>query len=479
MHTCVVRSPVGVRGQVSYLVASVLLIFVLFPGARGVQAAIHETLDDALVHAATKLTLQGKLPTQNLLISPNDFYELGSGRSLPLALLLREKMVAEFSMRAVNVLLPGADEDQVNILQGQWRKDGNALSLSFKVMKLTNGGPQVVAAHTNKVAYSAISPELMEPDLASWGRYLVRNLEKQVRDFKNRTVHLKPVQVSGVAQPRALGEYLGDLLRPALAQSRLFQPMDAPVILAGLDTQQIRTRGIGIRKKEQQADPARHDSQKMSLTGDLLQADVEMVGKAYLMKGRIEVRVHMRDRYGRQVGAASARIEKSLFPQRLVQVKQNVAQQTAPTASGNLSLNGLTLDLATTRGEGKAEYRNGEKLQFIARANRSAHLYLFTKDNAGNGALLYPIPGVRVSPMEAGKPLILPDDGLPYELVVEPPFGEDYVWAVASEAPLEFPRNLPGDWGRFDILRQRLRGKGLQGAMGYAEADVALLTKAR
>ncbi len=462
-------------GAVSRNHLSLILLAFLWgtalPGNATNQAV---TLDQALAQMARNLTVQGRLSGQPLLIRPNDFYELGSGRSLPLAQVLWERMVHEFNLNRVDVLLPGAFTEEGLVLQGHWRQAGKVFSLAFKVLHLSKDGPRVAASDAAEVAVADIASKWLKPDLDSWGRDLVNSLENQAGNASSMSVHLKPFKIQDVGRPDALGEYLGDWLRPALAQSRIFRPIDAPLVLKGLDAKAIRTRGIGFRMKQ---DMQTQTEENMSLTGGLVGAEAEMVGKAYLLGDLLEVRMHVRDRQGRQVTAASARIDRRLFPgQFFHRTRKAKSAPDEGAFTDHLSRNGLVLELATTRGEARARYRAEEKIQFIVRTNRNAHLYLFVRDSSAKVALLFPLPGAPTEPLQSGEPFILPDDGLPYELVVEPPFGRDYVWAVASELPLREADDRTIEWQDIHALRKSLRKKGKNGRNGYAEAGVELIS---
>jgi len=195
---------------------------------------------------------------------------------------------------------------------------------------------------------------------------------------------------------------------------------------------------------------------------------------------------------GQQViTAASADVPSILFPPELLAPPP--AQDSSPKASGRtenrqgISKEGLVLDLTTTRGQGKAVYQEGERIQFLLRINRPARVYLFDLDPHGNAALLYPVDengllarGARCGAMpNPGTPLIIPEDGCSYDLMVTEPYGRDTVWAVASESPLKIPADLDGDWKKADTLVKRLRDQGLFGKGGYAESQVEVVTGPR
>ncbi|MDZ7697893.1 MAG: hypothetical protein U5R49_13530 [Deltaproteobacteria bacterium] len=56
-------------------------------------------LDEAVSHICDSLVKQGQLQGKPLLISPNDLYEASTGLSMPLANLLRGKLIDKMKSR--------------------------------------------------------------------------------------------------------------------------------------------------------------------------------------------------------------------------------------------------------------------------------------------------------------------------------------------------------------------------------------------
>lgn len=438
------------------------------------------TLDKTADRLADTLVDQGGLKGQYLFISPNDLYDASTGLSLPLAIRLRGALMTAMSKRGVEVLLPGADEERFAILQGTWQKMGQELVIDLKVMHQGPHGPEALAAASERVSVEEIDPAALTPDMDSWARFLMRKLEKNLSGQHRRTVHLGRFATNSQIISDRLGNYLNGWLRPALAESPLLQLMDPQHTLPNLSPTVLRTRGIRPQSVM--------GASGASLTADLLDVDAELTGEAWLHEHTLEIRLHLRDRMGRQLSSAAVEVPKGLFPAGLATPQQAgfKANDHEPAASG-LSQNGLRVDLTTTRGETLPFYRDGEPIRFMLRTNRPAWIYLFDFNPAGEAVLLYPIAedGTTARLGQAGftrqpeKPLLLPNDGYAFDLVASPPYGKDTVWAVASEIPLELPDRLTGDWERADRVRERLRLQGLRHNQGYAEAHLQLMTGTR
>ncbi len=441
-----------------------------------------QSLDQAVSMLAEHLVQQGNLQGRAILISANDLYESKSRLSLPLAIQLRGKLITEMKQRGCRVLLPGADAENAMVLQGTWQKDGDDLRIDLKVMKLGPSGPEAAASASKSVPLEYIDMESLTPDRESWARYLVRKLETNAMNPVRRTIHLNDFQVKGKRCSDDLGAYLAGWMRPALAESRTFLPLDQQKALKGLSVTSLRTRGTRAFRPV-----AAKPEETTSLTADLLKADGEMKGTAWLHKEKVEVRIRINDRKGQQFTAASADVPSDLFPEYLLEapkVKVDKPENNSPPSAGAISKDGLQVELTTTRGEARPFYRNGEHIKFVIRVNRSAFVYLFDLDPKGNAILLYPVGdngqmarGGQCGAMpQPNIPIILPEDGCSYDLEVTEPYGTDRVWVVAAESHLDFPADLGGDWSKASELVSRLRTLGLSSQGGYAEAQVEVVT---
>ena len=441
-----------------------------------------KTMDEAVLRLAEQLVQQGDLRGRPILISANDLYESKSRLSLPLAIQLRGKLITEMKQRGCRVLLPGADAENAMILQGTWQKQGDSLRIDLKVMKLGPSGPEAAASASQSVPLKTIDKESLTPDRESWARYLVRKLETNAMNPARRTLHMGDFQVKGKRCSDDLGNYLAGWIRPALAESRMFLPLDQQQALKGLSVASLRTRGTRAFRPV-----AAKPGEATSLTADLLKADGEMKGSAWLHEKKVEVRIRINDRQGQQFTAASADVPSALFPQYLLKAPaadKNKPATGSPPSAGAISKDGLKVELTTTRGEARPFYRNGEHIKFVIRLNRSAFVYLFDLDPKGNAILLYPVGdngqmarGGQCGAMpQPSVPIILPEDGCSYDLVVTEPYGTDRIWVVAAESHLDFPGNLGGDWSKASVLVSRLRIRGISGQGGYAEAQVEVVT---
>jgi hypothetical protein len=480
-----------------FLLTGLLLCFFIPSISRGEGVTLREddsvgsfpsrffddpSLDETVSRLVSTLVEQGQLKGRLVLISPHDLYDAKTGLSLPLAMVLRGKLITEMKKEGVRVLLPGADEERTMILQGSWQREGEYLAIDLKVMKIGLYGPEAVASASQKVRMGRIDADALTPDRESWARYLVRKLEQNTANPGIRKVYMSDFKVKSKKISPRLGSYLAGWLRPALAQGRMFVLLDQQKGLKALSAKTLRTRGTRAIRPDSPEPGA-----GISLTADLLKADGEIKGVAWLHEKKVEVRIRVIDRQGRQITAASADIPSALFPEELLRPE---VPGPGPGPFGvepdkkGISKGGLKVELTTTRGDRRPRYANGEQIRFVIRLNRSAWVYLFDFDPAGKATLLYPVDengrlahdGQCGSLPLPGIPLILPEDGCSYDLVVMAPYGRDRVRVVASESKLPFPKTLSGKWKNADFLVEKLREHGFSQEGGYAESEVEVVT---
>ncbi len=444
------------------------------------------TLEIAVKNLSEKLVEQaGLVRGKPVLISTNDFFAADSGLSLPLAVQLRGKFITNMKKQGARVLLPGSDEDKYLILQGTWQKEGKFLGLDIKIMGLNNDGPEVVAAASSKILLRNIDKAALVPDLDSWGRYLVRKLENRVRNRQRHTVYLRKFKPKGELNSHPdLAVYLADWIRPALAQSNLFRVLDPQRELKNVAVAELRTRG---GRPETGGAAAAENRKTRSLTADLLRADSELWGSAWLNHNRIEVRVSILDATGRQVTAAKVAIPRSLLPAYLVGVGEaaRISRKNLSASTGeSISRGGLRVEISTDRGENRPLYYKGEQIRFLVRCNRAAWVYIFYLNPDKSALPLYPLdsrnqPDHNSPRLKADRLMVLPDDGCPYNLKVTPPFGRDQVLVIASEKRILLPKLESAKWQSADNLLQSLRQQASIDNPGYAEARISVATRDR
>ena len=256
--------------------------------AVGTGTAVAQTsypnLDAAVNELTARLMSGGGLSGQQVLVTPNDFFEGGTNRNLPLSATLSERFSSKLSEQGVNVALSGADEREVKVLQGIWQvmpgAAGNlggtrTLRLSVKLIELGEGAhPRTV--HSAGGTIEEVSEELLVPDLRSWGRFVVKDLERRSSEHSRRFIHIGDIRIpQNVPDRDGLRSYLVEhWLNPVFATSRLFRLVSA----------------------------------ERGLSQGVLKASVVLASE------QVQVAFQVLDNEGRQVSATSVSPSRALFP---------------------------------------------------------------------------------------------------------------------------------------------------------------------
>ena len=77
-------------------------------------------------------------------------------------------------------------------------------------------------------------------------------------------------------------------------------------------------------------------------------------------------------------------------------------------------------------------YQEGEKVRFRATVDRDAFLFLFNLRADGSTVLLYPNAYHPDNLVKAGQVVAIPSDAMKFDLVVEPPYGDEAVQGIAT-----------------------------------------------
>ena len=409
----------------------------------------------------------GLVGVKTVRLSPIDFFDAPSRTVLPLAGQIRSSLAQDPTRSGYRVLTPHQSARSFWLLRGGWRDRGNQLSLSYTATLWNNGKPGRAQAVSSRLDKKLFPKALFQSDLVSQAQTLLHRLALNERLDGVSSVHIKPVAVGGVIGGRQSNRFFTDWLRNAVDASSMLVAVDTKKAIAKLTRSRLRTRGLRpvSRKNKNTA------SKGKSLAADLVNAQTEIAAAVTVQNtSRLVVKAVLQNTRGQAVSDAIVEVPANWLPQPVYQELYAPPEKPKLAATVPIVQQGLRVELATTHGDGVASYRQGEKVTFLARVNRAAHIYLFNFDSKGGAVLLYPAMDVTPTRLPPGQPLVLPDDGMPYELEVFPPFGKDLVWIVASERRLAVPRELTGDWTRAEVTMKRVRALARQvGAFGEAQ----------
>lgn len=102
----------------------------------------------------------------------------------------------------------------------------------------------------------------------------------------------------------------------------------------------------------------------------------------------------------------------------------------------------LDVKVWVDKGEG-ATYHPGDDIKVYFRASRDCYLVIYNVDTRGYVSLLYPADREDNAYIESGRVYRIPDNYDDYDLTIDGPNGSEYITAVASLEPIDYP-NFPG-----------------------------------
>jgi len=171
----------------------------------------------------------------------------------------------------------------------------------------------------------------------------------------------------------------------------------------------------------------------------LEQADSLIRGTYSEREGRVAVAlevISLTD--GTLVGKKTVAFERALLPAQaaLRPDDYNRASAAARRLGGVLpgGSSEFSIRISANRGNGGV-YRDGEELTISFFADRDAYLKLYHIDVNGKAKLIFPNPFHSDNRIRAGRLTVIPDASYPFRFVLGPPFGTEYIKAVASTEP--------------------------------------------
>ena len=204
-----------------------------FAGAGQAQTVYRGGLDEAVNKLTRTLVSDADLRDKRVLVKSEDFFELGTELRLKLSQVLSRMSISELTGHGVPVSMAGSDEDAVMVLHGRWKRepDEHLYLELFVAAPVVVGDPTALKSVKGLVPIDESIRKAIESTLEDWGRLLMLDLERRVRDQRERKVLFQPVTLrSDMVQGGGLEEYLGDWIKEAFAirRSHLFRLIAPP-----------------------------------------------------------------------------------------------------------------------------------------------------------------------------------------------------------------------------------------------------------
>ena len=227
--SCIPRSRWG-RGWRRAACVGLAVLAGAFAGAGQAQDD-YDNLDEAVNKLTRLLVLEGGRKGKEVFVSPRDFFEMGSERSLPLSNFLARKLIRALRRHGAIPVTATDDEHEAAILRGEWdivSVSGN-LHLFLEVKWLTDDGSlRTLASEEGRVPVASIGGRYLDPDLESHGRFIVRRLERDLPRSGRYRLYIPPFRIEGQKLPEGFGEELLDIWLSAFTGSSRFTLVGSP-----------------------------------------------------------------------------------------------------------------------------------------------------------------------------------------------------------------------------------------------------------
>ena len=309
-------------------------------------------------------------------------------------------------------------------------------------------------------------------DIGALARSIGTQLESNLKQVKDYSVYVRRPVIQGLLRNTLLENYIVHLLQTGVGHSDLFTVKDPKVELKGLSKGVLKARAINSPSRGFQR---QSNQEALSLTGQLVQADAELLSHVYAHNNRLEIQLRLINNTGNQLSITSVNISRNLFPQNIILPPEDAVKNN-PVIANDLTLKNLQLEVATNRGGQRAIYHRGDEMQLVIKTNQAAYIYLFSISSTGIVTALFPANDRESNHIMPDHPIIIPDDLISDQFIAGPPFGKDTIWVVATAS--RWPSRV-GDWEAMSgkNLKMQFQTKALERDQAYADREVILETR--
>jgi len=330
----------------------------------------------------------------------------------------------------------------------------------FIYQRFFNGTDQITTIPPISSPDVKEEPKKEEPkNSTDWAKLLVQKLEESIKTSQD--IYINPLTLFVLGEQKEHVDVFDSVLRDALAKSSRLKPLSPVMKLGSVSLVSLRQR-------------ARRDMSKkgMTLIADLLKADSELKGKVRINEEQVNVEITLTNNRAELIANTTVEFPKSVLAKEILTQADAAHPINPPISQGELKV-----EISTSHGVHHVIYEKEQNLRLFIRTNQSAYIYVFVSDVNKHVTLLYPESLDAKKEVKASELFILPEDGLPYQLPVQEPFGPTTLWVVAFTKPPKWPTERDDDTlFQIDTLRQHVRGLGKATSNGYAEAEIVAET---
>ncbi|MCK5295680.1 MAG: hypothetical protein KAJ75_02210, partial [Alphaproteobacteria bacterium] len=432
------------------------------------------SLDVAIDKLFSKISKSNTDTPNIVMIVPSNFYELDSEISMPLAVGITDHIISRIKKSGVDVFKPVLGNLNGWVFQGYWSLYEDKITMNLQAVPWIDGQRGKMIMVPVSIPVEEIAEALdAHKDMDVWGRTLVRRLQAETPQEKVQRIYVSSITSEDERVDMKFIMQLSRWIKDSLSDSIILLPINVSDELSDIDDEVLLRRASEPR---------------MSLTADLLEADLELNGEIGLSREEIIINAFLEmpfEEHRIEIPMAfpidvlpkkmrPKKLEARKIPfDRLEADKRSRLQRNSENLKHNasFSMNDCLVEITSNHGNQLPTYDKEEDVRLFVRGNKLAYMYVFNVV-LGRGknipTLLFPENGSKSEKIEANELLILKTDKLKA--------GRSFVWVVASEVNLD-RKLLKNGKIRSNIIRSLLtvRNKARKNNKGHSEARLLLI----
>lgn len=432
------------------------------------------SLDVAIDKLFNKISKSNANTPNKVMIVSSNFYELNSEISMPLAVSITDHIISRIEKSGVDVSKPVLGNLNGWVFQGYWSIYENKITMNLQAVPWIDGQRGKMIMVPVSIPVEEIAEALdAHKDMDVWGRTLVRRLLAETPQERVQRVYVSSITSNDERADMKFITQLSQWIKDSLSDSITLLPINVSDELSDIDD------GILLGRA---AEP------RMSLTADLLEADLELNGEIGLNREEIIVNTSLEMPFEEHRIEIPIAFPIEVLPEEIRPKKLEARKTTFDRLetnhsnrlqrnSGNFkhnasfSINDYLVEITSNHGNQLPTYDKEDDVRLFVRGNKPVYTYVFNVElERGKNVptLLFPEIGTKSEKIEANELLILKSDKLKT--------GRSFVWVVTSEVNLDRKLLKKGKL-RSNIARQLLiiRNKARKNNKGHAEARLLLI----
>ncbi len=403
------------------------------PKIQSLDAIVDRIADQMLKKAGSKLG-SGK----TVYVGQNSFYDSGMNAICQLGRRIGERFRENLSGHPELTVTSDPSAGAALVLTGQYYKEGNSLvvtaSLDERQASGSACGFKNITSAKGRLGLRFVETPLMQKTFKGYIDHLMVRLEREAMVklpcSKRTDLMIHKFKLDNKKYYSKLSDHLNTHVMDYFASSLAFSPV--------VDVEKRLTRSLAKRTAVPGERAIVVAKNSEAAVAKLAEAEYFVIGSFSAKgSGNIEVKTQLMSVKGKVLATEQALIKNAGIDPDWLKVPEQVKTDIPPSRE-------LSVELFTKRGSNNLQYRTGEEIIFLAKANKNVFLRIFSINANGEIYRIYP------NDFDHGRDIFwaneitaIPNDQYPsdFKFLVQGQTGNEMVLAFASDQPL---KDLPG-----------------------------------